>query len=140
MRGLDENRRSFIKQAVKFAFVGGMNTAVTFLAYALLYRLLGLDEYWANGIGYALGLINSFIWNKLWTFRSKGWKPLEVLAFLAVFAVSYAIQLGFYRLFRMSGLGGELAELLAMAPYTAANFAGNKLVTFKKGESNVAQR
>jgi short-subunit dehydrogenase/putative flippase GtrA len=113
--------------------VGLSNTAVTYLAFLLLNGALGLDEYWANASGYAVGLANSFLWNKLWTFRSRGFRPMEALSFLLVAGAAYLVQLPCYRLLRDAGMAAQWAELLAMAPYTATGFLGNKYITFRDG-------
>ena len=86
-----------IKQFSKFIIVGFSNFAISFAVFYLLYkwklsgvfyglfgqagagledfiRQLGatsLDATLANIFGYGAGIINSFIWNKLWTFQVK---------------------------------------------------------------------
>ena len=86
-----------IKQFTKFLVVGFSNFAVSFVVFYLLYNhwklsdifygLFGqagksvegfilqigatsLDATLANIFGYGAGIINSFIWNKLWTFKA----------------------------------------------------------------------
>jgi short-subunit dehydrogenase/putative flippase GtrA len=124
--------RELARQALKFGLVGILNSAITYASFLLLYRFFGLGEYASNAASYLLGLLNSFLWNKLWTFKSKGFKPIEAVWFALVFLVSYALQLCAYRALRLAGLPGELAQLIAMAAYTAANFAGNRTLTFGK--------
>ena len=87
---------SGFKQFSKFLVVGFSNFAISFAVFFLLYNylkpsalfygLLGqvgkgleeiilqlgassLDATLANVFGYGAGIINSFIWNKLWTFQ-----------------------------------------------------------------------
>jgi putative flippase GtrA len=87
-----------IRQFSRFLVVGFSNFAISFAVFYLLYNywqvstvlyaLLGqagnglegivlgvgassLDASLANMVGYAAGVINSFIWNKLWTFKAK---------------------------------------------------------------------
>lgn len=133
---MDERRKGFFRQAIKFGLVGVLNTAVTFLGFLLLHRALGVNEYLANAVSYALGLVNGFFWNKFWTFRSPRFDLAEIGLFLLVFLVCYGIQLAAYRGLRLLGLRPELAQALAMVAYTALNFCGNKLITFRKGEVN----
>jgi putative flippase GtrA len=121
-----------LAQALRFGLVGLSNTAITYLTFLLFYRVFGIQEYLANGASYLIGLANSFVWNKLWTFGSRGFNAAELLMFAAVFLASYGLQLLAYRLLRSAGLPAEAVQALAMIAYTAANFAGNKLLTFRE--------
>jgi putative flippase GtrA len=68
-----KRRRSLLWQLVRFSMVGGLNTAVDLL---ILNSILWL---WPtrntvmlliyNSVAYTFGAINSFAWNKYWTFR-----------------------------------------------------------------------
>ena len=87
-----------LKQFSKFIVVGFSNFIVSFVVFyffynywklsAIFYSLLGqagrnlenivlqagaasLDATLANIVGYSAGIINSFTWNKLWTFEAK---------------------------------------------------------------------
>jgi len=88
---------SGFKQFSKFLVVGFSNFAISFAVFFLLYKwklsapfygLFGqagknlediilrlgassLDATLANIFGYGAGVINSFVWNKLWTFQVK---------------------------------------------------------------------
>lgn len=133
---MDRRFRGFLKQAVKFGLVGALNTAVTFLSFLLMSRALGVNEYAANAASYALGLVNGYLWNKFWTFRSPRFGLAELGLFLLVFLACYGVQLAAYRGLRLADLRPELAQAIAMVAYTALNFFGNKFITFRKGESN----
>jgi putative flippase GtrA len=98
-----------IKQFRRFLIVGLSNFAVSFAVFYLLYnywqlsgpfyRLLGetgrdlqdfllqadagsLDATLANTIGYGAGIVNSFIWNKLWTFKARHGTGQQFLRFV----------------------------------------------------------
>jgi putative flippase GtrA len=128
----------WIRQGIRFGIVGIMNTLLTFLVFVLLFRLMGMNEFIANGAGYVAGVINSFFWNKFWTFRSgvksNSFKAKEVLLFLLVFAVSLSLQMLLFKYLLSMHLLAELAEIIAMVLYTIINFTGNKLLTFRKAE------
>ena len=63
----------FIGQLIRFSLVGGLNTFVDVLAFNLLVwgfptqdsKLLVVY----NSLAYAIGAVNSFLWNKVWTFK-----------------------------------------------------------------------
>ena len=133
---MGKGAQGLFRQAAKFGLVGLINTAVTFFGFFLMHRALGMNEYAANAVSYALGLINGFFWNKFWTFRSPRFDFAELGLFILVFLVCYGIQLAAYRGLRLLGIQPEIAQALAMVAYTALNFFGNKLITFRKGESN----
>lgn len=131
-----------------------MNTAVTLIVIFVLKSLAGINPYISNAVGYVAGLINSFMWNRIWVFRSNGNRISEGIAFLTGFGVCYLIQLATVwflntqtslgsllvtiplpfteteRVFTLSGYG--IATLIGMAVYTIANFIYNRRITFRK--------
>lgn len=123
-----------IAQFVKYGLVGLLNTGITLAVIFILTKLFHVSDYIANAAGYVAGFVNSFLWNKLWTFKSRGNLLMESLLFVLVFAVCYAIQLGVLA-FQIEILkwNRDIAQILSMAVYTVIGFAGNKLVTFRKG-------
>ncbi len=61
----------------RFIVVGCANFVVSFTAFYASYRFLPLDDSSgrgavANVLAYAAGMINSFVLNRLWTFRAEG--------------------------------------------------------------------
>jgi putative flippase GtrA len=128
--------RTLVNQAIKFLAVGFITTAVTYFSFVGCLRLLGWNEYISNAVSYILGLVNSYLLNKVWTFSSKGFSAIEIGAFLLVFGISYAAQLGSFSMLRLAGFGPEITQILAMFPYTAVNFIGNKFLTFKRKIAN----
>jgi putative flippase GtrA len=98
-----------IKQFRSFLIVGLSNFALSFAVFFLLYnywqlsgpfyRLLGeagrsledlllqfgagsLDATLANIIGYGAGILNSFAWNKFWTFKARHGTGSQFLRFM----------------------------------------------------------
>jgi len=56
------------KQFIKFGIVGVANTAITIATYSLLVYL-GVNFIIANITGYAIGIVNSYIWNSKYVFN-----------------------------------------------------------------------
>ena len=61
----------------RFIVVGCANFVVSFTAFYASYRFLPLDDSSgrgavANVLAYAAGMINSFVLNRVWTFRAEG--------------------------------------------------------------------
>lgn len=134
-----------IFQFIKFCSVGVLNTLITLLAIDIFGDKLGLPYDIANLIGYVLGFINSFILNKLWTFKSRKNPFREGLFFIAAFVISYGIQFGILKLTLMIIPGTlylpitdtfkftlKYAQIIALAFYTASNFLLNKYISFRK--------
>jgi putative flippase GtrA len=61
----------------RFVVVGCANFVVSFTAFYVAYRFLPLDDSSgrgavANVCAYAAGMLNSFVLNRVWTFRAGG--------------------------------------------------------------------
>ena len=126
-----KNKKSII-QFVKFGVVGVSNTLLTALTIWFLLRVFHFSDYLSNIIGYIIGLTNSFIWNKKWTFRSNLKVKDTVFKFIITFAICYLIQLGnLYILLHYTTLDSYICQLLSIVVYTIFNFLLNKYYTFK---------
>jgi putative flippase GtrA len=72
------------KRFLKFAFVGLTGTVVDFGIMNLLRIVVGFPLVWAQGISFAIAVLNNFLWNRLWTYpesRDKGatWQLIQFL-------------------------------------------------------------
>jgi putative flippase GtrA len=119
---------------VRYGLVGIANTVVCLTAIYVGLNVIGLPYAAANAIGYALGLTVSFLLNRRFTFRSsRGIFSREPVLFLAVAGVSYAVQMGaLVVLIELLRVDQSIAQIPAMAVYTACGYAGNKFVTFRR--------
>lgn len=125
--------KEFFFQGLKFSIVGIINTIVSWVAFFSLYYLFKIDFKIANIISYILGVINSFILNKFWTFKSKKYKLSEIFLFFLVFFVSFGIQY-YFTIFLKERLkiNPSLAYICGNILYTIIGFLGNKFLTFRK--------
>ena len=143
MKSITDNRAT--AQFVKFCLVGAMNTLVTLCTIFICKSLIGVNEYIANALGYIIGVINSFLWNKQWVFHSQGRISREAVRFAIGFATCYSLQLitvialntsSFGEIELDTGLmvvsGYGLATIIGCAVYTIFNFIYNRFVTFRK--------
>ncbi len=126
-------RKKTTVQLIKFAMVGVLNTTLSLAVIYALMTFFHVGVYTSNIWGYIVGIINSFIWNKVWVFRKNGGTIYrEIFSFLVVFALCYGIQFMSLRLMiEKLSLNSYLAQLLAMGVYTIVNFILNKCVTFR---------
>lgn len=119
-------------QLGRFALVGLSNTLLTLAVIFILTKLFSVNYVIANGIGYTVGVINSFVLNKIFTFNSRKRSLKEVILFLIVHFTCYFIQLGTLVLLKNTfKVHGDLSQFLAMGVYTTLNFLLNKFVTFQ---------
>ena len=140
----------FLEQALKFGVVGVGNTLLTLIIIWVMTKWGGCSAVISNLTGYTTGLISSYLFNKIWTFKSEvGWKKSAIRFFL-VFAICYAVQLGvllvlnryfienpplyafFSPVLHILNIDPPFYNhLFAMVFYTLLNFVINKFYTFK---------
>lgn len=119
-------------QFIKFGIVGVSNTLLTAITIWILLKVFHSSDYISNFAGYIIGLINSFIWNRKWTFASKSKMGITVFKFIVTFAISYLFQLGnLYLLLHFTHIDSYISQLLSIVVYTCINFVLNKYYTFK---------
>ena len=137
-------------QLLKYGVIGVLNTLITLVTFYLLNTKLGLSYGISNVTGYVLGVINSFLWNRNWVFKTKNNFKRELLLFVCGFLICLALQLCVSWIL-LEGLGWKnlpddiiplvkagqnIVMLLAMVVYTLANYAYNRFVTFRVDTDN----
>lgn len=78
---------------IKYNIIGVMNTLITLLVVWILHQWLDWNIELSNFLGFIAGGVNSYICNRIWNFKSQNKKRAEVVRFLIVFLVSYALNL-----------------------------------------------
>jgi putative flippase GtrA len=125
----------WLAQALKFGLVGVLNTALDWGVYYLLTRFAGMGGLatLAKAISYSVGVLNSYFWNRRWTFGSQAGAGKTLLPFILVNLVgtgintaALALATGPLKLPELPGL------LLATGAALAWNFAASKFLVFKK--------
>lgn len=121
-----------VKQAIKYGIVGLGNTLITAIVIWVMMKIFGCSDILSNIMGYMAGLLNSFIWNKKWTFESSAGWVSSAFRFGIVFGVCYLLQLALLVYLNANLLiDPYYNQLLAMMFYTIINFVMNKYYTFK---------
>ena len=122
-----------ISQLMKFSLVGVINTLIHYALFYLFYSLFGVYHLVASTLGFIAAVINSFLLNKYWTFRSNS--PQLAKQFLRFFSVSLAallINLATMALLVEWYMVDPLVAQLAAIGFTLlVNFAGNKWWSFR---------
>lgn len=121
-------------QAIKYATVGVSNTLIDAAAYFAFTRWLWLGSLpvLAKGIAYGVGMVNSFYWNRNWTFKSQGnaWKAafLFTLTHIAALGINAGVMFLSLEMFKFSEV---ISLVLATGAAFGWNFILNKLVVFR---------
>jgi putative flippase GtrA len=149
VRGRKKMNNLVIKQVAKFVAVGVLNTAIDFIVLNILMFATdiktGIGYSVFKGISFIVAVINSYVLNRIWTFKSNEKKAgREFAQFFAVSAVGFAINVGVASLvvnvisphFPVSGISQTIwANIGALAATFCAmvwNFVGYKFFVFKK--------
>lgn len=141
---------AFAFQFYKFVLVGILNTFLDLTILNGLIVLTGITSGWHfslfKGISFVIAVINSYFWNKLWTFRAAGGaKTAEFGKFIAISLVGLGINVGAasFLVNIIGPLGGikpqlwaSVSSLAAIGITTIWNFAGYKLFVFKLHEDS----
>lgn len=140
----NEAKKTFV-QLLKYGVIGVSNTLITLVVFYVINTLMGLDYAVANTVGYILGLINSFVWNRTWVFCTGDNVWREAGLFALGFIICFALQMGVSQWLLSTSLhdltiswlpmkntGENVIMCLSMVVYTLANYVYNRFVTFKK--------
>jgi putative flippase GtrA len=119
----------------RFLLVGILNTFVGLATIYLCKWLLGSSDVASNAIGYAVGLTNSFAWNRRWTFAHSGEVLPAVTRFVVVFAIAYSLNLAtVLAAIHLLGLNSYLAQAIGIAPYTTFFYLGSRWFVFRDAD------
>jgi len=134
-----------IYQMAKFVLVGGMNFLLDMavLNFLIFYTGIasGLTQSGFKGISFCVAVINSYLWNKFWTFRRDSTEEVgqEFFQFVVVSVIGLLINLGIDYIFvNIVHPFGEMplktwaqfSALLAAALSLFWNFLGYKFIVF----------
>ncbi len=139
---------------VKFQCVGVLNFLVDFGVLTLLNVVVGWPLVVSNIISYTCGVVNSFVFNRFWTFKMKlkfftaytvvtssrtirlWFLSVDFMKFVFVNLISLGVNtLAVYILGDLYDLPNIWAKLVATAFSFTVNFAGNKLLVFREQAS-----
>jgi putative flippase GtrA len=80
-----------LRQWLRFAIVGAANTLLSWCVYAVLEHA-GVHYLLASGLAFTVGAVNSYAFNRRWTFRSRGRRTPEAVRFGVVQCVGLAVD------------------------------------------------
>ncbi|CUA80697.1 GtrA family protein [Anoxybacillus suryakundensis] len=112
----------------RFIVVGVSNTLVDFFVFFSLVTL-GMPYMWAQIFGYSVGVMNSYIWNRSWTFRAKGAIMEPFFRFLVVNVCSLMVTIAILHVCK-EGLPIFWGKMIATMSGIAINWFGIRMWVF----------
>jgi putative flippase GtrA len=120
-----------VRKFVKYSLVGVVNTAVFYGIYFMLLQV-GVWYVISLTIGNVAAVFNSYIMNKVFTFKTKEKSLRESMKFFVVAGVQYVLNLLVVHFcVGYIGLSAELAGFIAICISVFMSYFGHKLWTFK---------
>ncbi|AVQ45733.1 GtrA family protein [Clostridium botulinum] len=123
------------KHISRFSIIGVANTGIDFLMFTVFNELVGAGYMISQIVGYSFGIINSFIFNKKWTFKERkiNKKVLyELMQFIVVNLGSLIITVFVMNfLAKNLNINVYLAKVIVTIIAQATNFVAYKFIVFK---------
>lgn len=152
----------FFVQVIKYGLVGVLNTLLTAtVIWCILFLFSNKNNSSpsallmsvANIAGYTVGVANSFILNRNWTFKSKTSWETALMRFLAAFTICYVIQLGIVLWLNALDVSfgwqinigthklvitwAYVCQLIGIVVYSVLNFLLNKYYAFNVNKNTI---
>lgn len=122
------------KNLSRFSIIGVLNTLMDFAIFTIFHSLFEVNYAVSQILGYSFGVINSFVFNKNWTFgdRNANKKTIrEFLQFIVINLISLAITIIFMKLLiKNLELNVYIAKIIVTFIAQVTNFLGYKLWVF----------
>lgn len=120
------------KRFIRFLLVGGINTIVGYGTFAI-FIYFNYHYYFSYIMSYVIGIANSYIWNKLFTFKSKNKSYRELLRFISVYLISFVIgSIFLYTAVDMLKINEYVAGLINLIFVTLISWIGHNKFSFKE--------
>ena len=121
-------------QVVRFVVTGGLSAVVDFGLYLLLFKVVGVQLDLAKALSFIAGTVTAYLINRRWTFQAAP-SQARFLAVMALYAVTYAVQVGINYVFYLQFDGRPwqvpVAFVIAQGTATVINFVVQRTVIFR---------
>jgi len=117
-----------IGQLVRFGIVGVANTLISLAVYQLLL-FAGVWYLVAAPLGYMAGLLNGYVFNRSWTFKSQDSMRAR-MSYVVIQMGGAGLTSLLVFLFVDAGLNRTVAFAVATVPVVICTFAANRAWTF----------
>jgi putative flippase GtrA len=122
-------------QPLRFGVVGIVNTVLDLAVFWLLAGVFSMPILIANTLSYSVGALNSFVLNRLWTFRGVAFRrgaALQLPLFMLVSLVGLVVANLTLWLFAQA-LPVMVAKVVSVAVTFVWNFFASKVLVFRGG-------
>lgn len=126
-----------IQRLVKFSIVGLMNSGIDLSVFAVL-SCFGAHYLIAQCVSFLCGVLNSYTFNRSWTFQRKGkadkgeFTKFLLLNIVVLLFTSWVLSL----LYTEAGLSLPVSKLISAFAGAFINFAGSRLWVFRFTREN----
>lgn len=130
-----------INQILKFGAVGIINTGIDFGIFTILLMTTSLVPTACHVISYSAGVVNSYFFNRLWTFKVRERaNSFEFVKFIIVNLVSLGVStLVLYLLNDKASLDSLVSKLGGTLCSLFVNFIGSKLIVFNASKADMEE-
>ncbi|TVX97069.1 GtrA family protein [Cohnella terricola] len=130
---LNRQKAKLDKQPIKFIVVGFSNTMLSYLLFVICVEIFNLSHSWSLGISYLVGIVNSYYWNRKWTFRLQNYSGMApFLKFISVYFLTYLVNLAVLEILMSANLWNSLInQAVALTVTTMMSYTGHKYWSFK---------
>lgn len=123
---------SAVRPLIKFGLVGGSGYVINLSVFAVTNGLFGFHPIPAAILAFSVAVLNNFVWNRVWTFRSTDSEVgVQALKFLTVSLAGLCLNLAILTaLHELTPLAELWAQAIAVALVMPVNFLLNRAWTF----------
>jgi len=89
---LYEHRRYWLGKYLKFALIGGVGALINLAVFWIAREAFLATPFWAIAIAFVVADTNNYIWNRLWTFKSKGQIKFQYPQFLIISVIGLVLN------------------------------------------------
>lgn len=127
-----ETARSHARRFAMFAGIGIINTLIDIGAFVCLYELVGLDVISSNVLAFLLAVANSYVLNRLITFRDRGGGVGSLRRFARFFVIAVTAMIVSTAIVYLASqlIYPVIGKLIATVASTFINYLGSHRLVF----------
>ena len=120
----------FYRQFISYSMIGIISLLIDIIVYVLLSDFFLISKSLSKIISFILASINSFLGNKIFTFKLKSYNFREPMKFILLYSVSLIANSSTHDFF-LNVFDGFLPFIISSIVSIIINFGGQKLWVFK---------
>ena len=120
----------FYRQFISYSMIGIISLLIDIIVYILLSEFFLISKSLSKIISFILASINSFLGNKIFTFKLKSYNFREPMKFILLYSVSLIANSSTHDFF-LNVFDGFLPFIIASIVSIIINFGGQKIWVFK---------